>query len=225
LQYVRIEPTRAGGMRFSNVEIQQILLAVGALTLAFALAMVGGLAGISDLSGRGEALLIGIIVLSSFVAVITAFLLHELAHKAVAQRYGCFAEFRAYPMGLFLGIVTAALGFLFAAPGAVMISGPVNARQHVRISAAGPGTNLVIATAFLGVALAIGSTTILLSDLVSSIVGSIAFVNLFLGGFNLVPFPPLDGAKIFAFDKPVWVGMVAALAAVGYVGWRLGLFF
>ena len=158
--------------------------------------------------------------MASFVAVITAFLLHELAHKALAQRYGCYAEFRAYPMGLLLGILTAAFGFLFAAPGAVMISGSVSSRQNARISAVGPGTNFALAGAFFGLWFGFGAGP---DSLVPQLIATVAFVNLFLGGFNMVPFPPLDGSKIFAYNRPMWVGMVVVLVALAYVGWTLRL--
>jgi Zn-dependent protease len=211
-------------MRFSPFEVKHILLAVGAMTLAFSFATVGGIYAFLGALDEGGPVLIGIIVLSSFVAVITAFLLHELMHKRVAQRYGCYAEFRAYPMGLLLGVFTAAFGFMFAAPGAVMVSGQVSSRQHVRISAAGPATNLVLGAAFVGLAFLLGATLNPLASLVSYFVASIAFVNLFLGFFNLIPFPPLDGSKIFAFDKPLWVAMIAATAALYAVGWYVGVF-
>lgn len=217
------EPPRSRGMRFSRYETSQILIAVAAMTLAFTIAQLGGMYSIGFYLEVGGPEFLALIAFASFVAVITAFLFHELAHKAVAQRYGCFAEFRMYPMGLLLGIVTAALGFLFAAPGAVMISGPVSPRQNVRISAAGPGTNLVIATAFVGIAVALGTVRSDLTDLARILIGTIAFVNLFLGGFNLIPFPPLDGSKIFAFDKVTWVAMVVALVAIGAGAWYLGV--
>jgi len=211
-------------MRFSPFEVRHILLAVGAMTLAFSMATVGGADALLRAWDWGGPVLVGIIVLSSFVAVLTAFLLHELMHKKVAQRYGCFAEFRAYPMGLVLGVLTAAFGFMFAAPGAVMVSGQVSGRQNVRISAAGPATNLALAAGFMGLALALGASLNPLVSLASYLVASIAFVNLFLGFFNLIPFPPLDGSKIFAFDKPLWVGMIAATAALYAAGWYVGVF-
>ena len=207
-------------MQFSGFEVRHILLAVGGLTLAFTLVFLGGLYGLSALPPLGT---IALYVGSSFVAVVTAFLLHELAHKAVAQRYGCFAEFRAYPLGLVIGILTAAFGFLFAAPGAVMVSGAVTVRQNARISAAGPGTNLLLATGFIALALLLGVTADPSANAVAFLAGDIAFVNLFLGGFNLVPFPPLDGSKIFAFNRVLWAAMIAALVALGYVGWVVGV--
>jgi len=207
-------------MRFSSNEITQILVAVAALTLAFTISQLGGFYALQGGLGLAE---VGLVAVASLIAVLTAFLFHELAHKAVAQRYGCFAEFRAFPMGLLLGILTAAIGFLFAAPGAVMISGPVSPRQNARISAAGPGTNFALAGVFLGLAVALSNGPP--SWYVPfRIVASVGFVNLFLGGFNMVPFPPLDGSKIFAYNKPMWVAMVAILIVIGYVGWSFGVF-
>ncbi|HKZ63900.1 MAG TPA: site-2 protease family protein [Thermoplasmata archaeon] len=220
--YWRLEPARRG-MRFSRIEITQILIAVAAMTLAFSLVFLGRIYWLSSVPAVFDLVVIALIFVSSFVAVVTAFLLHELAHKAVAQRYGCFAEFRAYPMGLLLGIFTAAFGFLFAAPGAVMVSGAVSERQNARISAAGPGTNAILAAGFIGLAVLLGVSPDPIENIAAFFVGDIAFVNLFLGGFNLVPFPPLDGSKIFAYDRVMWVAMVVGLVAVGYLGWTLGV--
>ena len=221
-QWVQVRPR--GGLRFSAEEVRQILVAVGAMTLAFMFALVGGVLGVEGVLRDSGGVGILILLVASFVAVVTAFLLHELAHKVVAQRYGCFAEFRYSLMGLAIGVLTGAFGFLFAMPGAVMISGHVDSRQSVRISAAGPGTNLSIAGTFIAVSYFLGFSTLTYADVVSFLMGSIAFVNLFLGFFNLLPFPPLDGSKIFAFNKPLWGAMLAATAALYFAGSSLGVF-
>ena len=80
-------------------------------------------------------------------------MLHELAHKIVAQRNGAWAEFRAYPLGLVLAVVSALLGFILAAPGAVYIQGAISRKQDGKISIAGPLTNLGLGLAFLGLGL------------------------------------------------------------------------
>jgi Zn-dependent protease len=58
---------------------------------------------------------IDLIVVSAF-GVGTGFLLHELAHKFIAQRYGYWAEYRANRNGLILIIVMSLMGFILAAP-------------------------------------------------------------------------------------------------------------
>src|SRR5512136_2340274 len=102
------------------------------------------------------------VVLISAVGVGSGFLLHELAHKFVAQRYGYWAEYQASWSGLALMIIMSFMGFIIAAPGAVMIRkadavlgadlqmlnyGQIEKqtkREMLWISLAGPMTNLVL---------------------------------------------------------------------------------
>ena len=80
-----------------------------------------------------------------FISLTPAFLLHEIAHKIVARRYGCWAEFRANPSGLRFGVILAAvLGIVFMAPGAVMVAGRTTKTQFGRIALAGPVTNVFL---------------------------------------------------------------------------------
>ena len=75
----------------------------------------------------------------------TSLLLHEMAHKFLARYYGCWAEFRADPSGLKTGILIAAIiGFVFMAPGAVMVAGNITREQNGKIALAGPISNLVL---------------------------------------------------------------------------------
>ena len=94
------------------------------VTIAF-LVLTGDLFII--LSGRGfleTGTLSGLIapvalyyVLLAVAAALTGFIAHEMAHKVVARRLGYWAEFRMWPMGLLLSIITSVGGVLFAAPG------------------------------------------------------------------------------------------------------------
>ena len=68
----------------------------------------------------------------------------------------------------------------------------------LKVAAAGPGANLLIA-------LVIGLILRLFLPIISSYsmvlpsyLGFVIYVNIFLALFNLLPFPPLDGSKIFA---------------------------
>ena len=129
---------------FSDIEKQHLRLATAAFTLALGLIAVRGLSGISRLGGINEwliALLLAMPVM--LLAVGPAFILHEIGHKIVAKRYGCWAEFRADPKGLQFGIMLSFfLGVLFMAPGAVMVSGLVKRRYNGYVAVAGPLTNL-----------------------------------------------------------------------------------
>jgi len=138
------------------------------------------------------------------------FLLHELAHKFVAQHYGCVAEFRAFDSMLWLALgLAAVIGFLFAAPGAVMIAGAITRRENGIISFAGPITNYILAMFFLG-----------LMFLFPMYAGALAIgfhVNVWLGLFNMIPFGNFDGIKIFQWNIGVWMGMVAFGILIAFV--------
>jgi Zn-dependent protease len=110
-----------------------------------------------------------------------------------------------WTQGLILAFITALMGFVFAAPGAVYISGMITKRQNGIISAAGPGVNIAIA--FVMMALALFST-----PFIAGVALFIAWINIFLAGFNLIPLPPLDGSKILAWGVIPYLSMVVAVA-------------
>jgi Zn-dependent protease len=187
-------PPGYGKIRFGRVEMRNILMAVGGLTLAFTLFMYLHMP-VASLSTAGSLLFaLG----TSSVAVLTGFMLHELAHKVVAQRSGAWAEFRAYPMGLVLAIVTALLGFLLAARGAVYIQGAMSRKQNGLISIAGPLTNLALGVSFMGLGL------VLQSGLLALALYYVGWINLLLAVFNLLPFAPMDGSKVLRWNIPVY---------------------
>lgn len=185
-------------MGFSEEETKHIAIAVGVLTLAFTVIFSGGIKHILS----SDPLEITVILLISFIAVITAFLFHELGHKFVAQRYGLWAEFRSWNLGLLFALFGSFMGFLFAAPGAVYIRGYVTKEQNGKISAAGPAMNIIV----LGAAMVI---FVFSSGVVSVVAFYIAYINTFIGGFNMIPFPPLDGSKIVKWSIPTYVSMLA----------------
>jgi len=197
-------------LAFSRTELTHLAGAVVALTVAFAFV----------LPPRPSALLSALDptrLLIAFVAVATGFVLHELAHKVLAQRYGHWAEFRAQFMGL-LGAIAfaAAFRFLFAAPGAVMIQGRVTPRENGLISLVGPGTNFVIAGLAFGgylVGLAVSPTWGVNADAIApKLLTGVAQVNAILALFNLIPLGPLDGRKVWRWSKAAY--LTAVLAAV-----------
>jgi len=215
------------GLRFSRVELVQLGIAVAALALAMTFLFVRGAAFdffAGRLSGAGFATIFGLYLAMSLLAVGTGVGLHEIAHKAVAQRYGHWAEFRYNPMGLMLAFVFAFIGFIYGAPGATYISGYVTNEQNGRISAAGPLTNIVLGSGFMGLSAVLevaGTSTGILVARV--ILEAAALINLILAGFNMLPLMPLDGAKVWAWNKGAYVGIIGIVAALVVVGWRAGL--
>ncbi len=148
----------------------------------------------------------------SLVAVGTGFVFHELGHKIVAQRFGCFAEFRANRSMLWMALVLAYfVGIVFAAPGAVIISGYVNNRVNGKISLAGPLTNLVMAVVFLG--FSIWSAAFIPNEFIAKIFMYGFMINTWLGLFNLIPFGNFDGIKILHWNK-LYYGLMAGFGFV-----------
>ena len=91
-------------------EIRDLIISWAVLTLAFA----------ADDVLRGE--VTGLI--ASALAVATAFILHELAHRQIARKYGLIARYKAWYLGLVLALVISLLTakatgttFVVAAPG------------------------------------------------------------------------------------------------------------
>jgi len=201
-------------MAFSDYEKEQLRESIGFLTLAFALALSNGLFVVMD----DPSILITTLPLA-FAAVMTGFLLHELAHKWMAQQYGCWAEYRGNRNGLYFALAMSAFGFLLAAPGAVMVSGRITDRQNGIIAAVGPLTNIAIAI----VALPIYIFTVGL-DWPISLLGELArfiiIINLILGGFNMIPVQPLDGSKVIMWSKTAYLGIIAAIFALAMVYWN-----
>jgi Zn-dependent protease len=146
----------------------------------------------------------------SFLAILfivsMAFVLHELGHKYMAIRYGAHARYQMWVIGLVICIILAmTIGFVIAAPGAVYIYGRELTRQQSgKVSLAGPGVNIILSLLFyIGALIFVSASSILLLG---------AYFNAFLAVFNLIPFDPLDGAKIMRWDKRVWAAAFAISA-------------
>lgn len=158
----------------------------------------------------------------SFVTIllITAFtaglgvILHELAHRVVARYFGATAHFVANDAMLVLSVLVAFSGFLFAAPGAVWHSGFLTKRQSGLVAAAGPATNIVLAILFLGALVVAQGVTDSPVIVYSLFLGF--SINGVLGLFNMLPFGPIDGAKILSWSAPAFAAMVAAAALVAF---------
>ena len=189
-----------GKIRTSKIELVDIAKSWLALSLAFAfvysgISLIGG-----NISGIFSIYFIKLFVISLFTAGL-GFLLHELAHKFVAQKYGCVAEFRAFDQMLYLAVGLAFfIGFIFAAPGAVMINGMVTRKENGIISIAGPLTNYLLAMVFLAISI--------LSPTGRFFAGVGVGVNIWLGLFNMIPFGNFDGKKILDWNRYWWFAMV-----------------
>ncbi len=145
----------------------------------------------------------------SMLTVGAGFLLHELAHKIVAIRFGQVAAFRADYGMLAVAIGLGLAGLLFAAPGAVYHRGRITVRQNGLVSVAGPVTNLLLAVVFL-------VPFLLAGGFVQEIARIGVLVNIFLAAFNMIPFGPLDGKTVKQWSVSVFAFVFSvSLLALG----------
>jgi len=193
---------------FSWTEIQHLLIAWLVLGITFS---IQGLFLSQNLFLK--LLLISLMVLGA------GFLGHELAHKFLAQKYGCFAEFRVWPLGLGFALLFALISggtIIFAAPGAVYIvpisfgAGlGISRKENGIISLAGPLTNVCFALFFFFL--------INYGGIVSDI-GYLGYlINLWLAAFNMIPFPPMDGSKVFIWNKGIWATIAIPLWIIIFI--------
>jgi Zn-dependent protease len=171
-------------MRFTGQEIKEIVISAVVIGYIFAWYFEGGIPGIGHIT-------------MALIGVGAAFIFHEMAHKYTAQRYGCWAEYRMWDTGLIIAFFSVVVfGFVFAAPGAVYINPGyqgITRRQNGIISVSGAVANLALAVIFLLIGFRFG-----------------VIINAWLALFNMLPFPPLDGFKVRAWDTKVWIGVIVA---------------
>ena len=189
-----------GKIKTSKIELVDIAKAWLAISLAFAFVLTNTSLIDGTISNVLSLQFFTYFIIALFTAGL-GFLLHELAHKFAAQKYGCVAEFRAFDQMLYMAVGLAVLiGFIFAAPGAVMISGQITRKENGIISIAGPAVNYVLAAIFLVL------TSVLPQFGTIFFIGF--FINAWLGLFNLIPFGNFDGLKIFHWNRIYWAIMV-----------------
>jgi len=189
--------------RTSKTELTHIAIAFVVLTLDLVIILSGrGLLYSGSVSSL-VAPLSFYYVLLAVAAALTGFIAHEMAHKFVARRLGYWAEFRMWPVGLLLSLLTSVGGFLFAAPGATMVEGmdPRDVRKWGQTGLAGPVTNLLFASGFYAASV----VTFGLGSTVFASLLFLALINALFATFNLLPLGLLDGAKVFRWGIAIWV--------------------
>lgn len=174
-------------IKFSQTELRHLAVGTALVTLAGASAFLGSPVGVSVLG----------LVLSSLLFMM-GFILHELAHKYVAQNYGLRAEFRLNMTGLLLTAISVVSPIKFIAPGAVVIAGFADKNQMGRTALAGPLVNIILTSVLLIVLPALGSSGVYRAVLAG------AAINAFLALFNLIPFSVLDGQKVYVWNRRYW---------------------
>jgi Zn-dependent protease len=110
-------------------------------------------------------------------------LVHELAHSYLALRYG--VRIKSITLMLFGGV-------------AAMEEMPKEPRQELKMAFAGPASSLAIGGASLAGMLLIDSLHVhaVFLDGLSILFGLMAFYNILLAGFNMLPAFPMDGGRV-----------------------------
>ena len=201
-------PVHTGSLwHFSKTEIAHLTQATIAFAIALGFMFSGGIFG--ALSNTEY------FVRFTFVGLLTftpGFIIHEIAHKIQARKYGCWAEFRASPGGLRFGVILAALiGVVFMAPGAVMVAGNTTREQFGKIALAGPVSNAVLWCIGLAFAITFGGSEY------DILIYYWMLANGILGALNMLPFGPLDGKKIRTWSVPVfWIWLIICISMVWF---------
>ncbi|HJJ78109.1 MAG TPA: peptidase M50 [Methanocorpusculum sp.] len=208
--------------KLSPFEKKDLIIAWLALAVAFTLGASGILAvfmeGLSILSP--EKMLLTFVI--SLITVGLSFVLHELAHKFAAIKFGYWAEFRKSAQMLVISVAVAVItGIVFAAPGATLIN--TAGRQMTRcengiISISGPLVNIILIIPFAVIMFAgvfLGGVDAVAGGLFFNpftLAGFLFYlgmigcqINAMLAFFNMLPVGPLDGKKILAWKPAVFV--------------------
>ncbi|MGP8079837.1 MAG: M50 family metallopeptidase [Dehalococcoidales bacterium] len=193
-------------------EILEFGVSVVWLAIAFGIYFAGGIKAFSTLH------ILGTDILESLFVVFFAFVLHELAHRIAARRYGFQAVYHVWIPGLLLAMGAALLGFLLAAPGGVYIPiGQNTAENRAKVgksALAGPVVNMVLTVVFTVLFLVLDSfgqifkssagTAVQIPSYILDTASIGAVINAWLALFNLIPWGNFDGQKVFQWNKKVW---------------------
>lgn len=127
------------------------------------------------------------------MAVAPGIVLHEMMHKFVAISFGMQATFQSSPIWLGVGVVMKmlALPFIFFIPGYVSIQGFGTPLQFALIAFVGPASHLFF---YFGAKYALANNW---WPKYTNVLVVTRYVNGFLFIFNMLPFPPFDGASVY----------------------------
>jgi Zn-dependent protease len=203
--------------RITRREEADLFIAWLAISLSFAIIKIAPYGILGPL--QSVSLITALIYLGiALFTVGIGFILHEMAHKFTAIRYGYWAEFRKDNNMLLVAVALASLvGFVFAAPGATVIYSNdgrgLTREQNGKISAAGPVVNLLLCIPFAALLVIAGGLTSLNGNILAQVGLAGIQINAMIAAFNMLPISILDGNKVFSWNIPVF--FILILAAFG----------
>jgi len=178
-----------------------------------------------------------VLTLIGFLIFIYSIILHEIAHGLAAERLGdptarVSGRLTLNPFPHIDPLMSIVVPFFLLLSGSPIIFGsakpvpidPYNLRNPRKdmgtIGLAGPAANLLLALCFALIARFLVS--FFPNPSLLKLLGNVAFVNIVLAVFNLIPIPPLDGGRVMVAILPDKYS--EALAGVERFGMFLLLF-
>ena len=150
------------------------------------------------------------------IALLFSIIIHEISHGYVARWLGDDTAERAGRLTLnpiphidLFGSILLPL-FLFISHSPVLLGwakpvpyNPYNLYKDykygpLKVALAGPASNILLFVFFI----IAGTFFVAINPITASLMGFIAFMNLYLCIFNLIPIPPLDGSKLLSLLFP-----------------------
>ncbi|MBC7091784.1 MAG: hypothetical protein H5T50_07770 [Nitrososphaeria archaeon] len=135
----------------------------------------------------------------ALLAFALSFLAHEIAHKISAVKEGLIAFFKLDVVGVILTFVSTFSPLKIVAPGSVMVLGYLDSKTMGKVSSAGPLINIFVGSLLYPFRY--------FNVPFSNALNAICLLNLWIAVFNLIPLGVLDGRKVFAWDKRIWLIM------------------
>ena len=145
------------------------------------------------------------------VALFLCVLLHEFGHILTARAFGIpTPDVTLLPIG---GVAS-------------LERMPEKPSQELLVAIAGPAVNLVIAMLLIGVAGATMPTDVVsIDDTHVGLVARLAFANVFLAVFNMIPAFPMDGGRVLHAVLAMRMGPKAAMRIAARIGQGLAFLF
>jgi Zn-dependent protease len=127
--------------------------------------------------------------LVGMIGLFVSLVIHELSHSLVARHYGL--SIKGITLFIFGGV-------------AEMDEEPARAKTEFLMAIAGPIASFTLAVGFHALFLLARAQS--LADSVVGVTGYLAFINVILGVFNLIPAFPLDGGRALRAALWYWKG-------------------
>lgn len=196
VSFLIILPVFAWFFGFQSTSILGLTLGFGALDLP----------SLAPGAATAVRFLLGVVAATLFFGAV---LLHELGHSAVALRYG--ARIRAISLMIFGGV-------------SQLEEIPREPQREFNVAVAGPLTSFATGAVAFGV-LQIPGLPVQPTQVLGVLLAILAFYNVLLGAFNLIPAFPMDGGRLLRASLARRMSYLNATETAVAVGKGFAIFF